>query len=137
VSDAVALHPPATHRIFGRLGDPAIWLFSALIVVLVLLVANPILRLVWDSFHTAQGDWTLQSYVQALGRSRSLQALLNSLYLGAAVTVIALALGVPLALAVSRTNMPGRGFTHLNRLDFAGGPQCWVAKPSDRRTDRR
>ena len=71
MSDAVALHPPATHRIFGRLGDPAIWLFSALIVVLVLLVANPILRLVWDSFHTAQGDWTLQSYVQALGRSRS------------------------------------------------------------------
>jgi iron(III) transport system permease protein len=116
VSDAVALHPPATHRIFGRLGDPAIWLFSALIVVLVLLVANPILRLVWDSFHTAQGDWTLQSYVQALGRSRSLQALLNSLYLGAAVTVIALALGVPLALAVSRTNMPGRGFTHLSVL---------------------
>ncbi|MBU0747990.1 MAG: iron ABC transporter permease [Gammaproteobacteria bacterium] len=101
---------------FGRLGDPAIWLFSALIVVLVLLVANPILRLVWDSFHTAQGDWTLQSYVQALGRSRSLQALLNSLYLGAAVTVIALALGVPLALAVSRTNMPGRGFTHLSVL---------------------
>lgn len=116
MSDAVALHPPATHRIFGRLGDPAIWLFSALIVVLVLLVANPILRLVWDSFHTAQGDWTLQSYVQALGRSRSLQALLNSLYLGAAVTVIALALGVPLALAVSRTNMPGRGFTHLSVL---------------------
>lgn len=116
MSDAVALHPPATHRIFGRLGDPAVWLFSALIVVLVLLVANPILRLVWDSFHTAQGDWTLQSYVQALGRSRNLQALLNSLYLGAAVTVIALALGVPLALAVSRTNMPGRGFTHLSVL---------------------
>jgi len=116
VSDAVALNPPATHRIFGRLGDPAVWLFSALIVVLVLLVANPILRLVWDSFHTAQGDWTLQSYVQALGRSRNLQALLNSLYLGAAVTVIALALGVPLALAVSRTNMPGRGFTHLSVL---------------------
>jgi len=116
VSDAVALNPPATHRIFGRLGDPAVWLVSALIVVLVLLVANPILRLVWDSFHTAQGDWTLQSYVQALGRSRNLQALLNSLYLGAAVTVIALALGVPLALAVSRTNMPGRGFTHLSVL---------------------
>lgn len=116
MSDAVALNPPATHRIFGRLGDPAVWLFSALIVVLVLLVANPILRLVWDSFHTAQGDWTLQSYVQALGRSRNLQALLNSLYLGAAVTVIALALGVPLALAVSRTNMPGRGFTHLSVL---------------------
>jgi len=116
VSDAMALHPPAVRRVSGRLGDPSVWLFGALIVVLVLLVANPILRLVWDSFHTADGQWSLQSYVQALGRGRNLQALLNSLYLGVAVTVIALALGVPLALAVSRTNMPGRGFTHLSVL---------------------
>lgn len=116
MSDAMALHPPAVRRVSGRLGDPSVWLFGALIVVLVLLVANPILRLVWDSFHTADGQWSLQSYAQALGRGRNLQALLNSLYLGVAVTVIALALGVPLALAVSRTNMPGRGFTHLSVL---------------------
>ncbi|CAN7621013.1 iron ABC transporter permease [Acidovorax sp. LjRoot66] len=112
----MVLHPPAMRRAAGRLGDPSVWLFGALIVVLVLLVANPILRLVWDSFHTADGQWSLQSYVQALGRGRHLQALLNSLYLGVAVTAIALALGVPLALAVSRTNMPGRGFTHLSVL---------------------
>ncbi|CAN7291147.1 iron ABC transporter permease [Acidovorax sp. LjRoot118] len=112
----MALHPPAVRRVSGRLGDPSVWLFGALVVVLVLLVANPILRLVWDSFHTADGQWSLQSYVQALGRGRNLQALLNSLYLGVAVTAIALALGVPLALAVSRTNMPGRGFTHLSVL---------------------
>jgi iron(III) transport system permease protein len=107
---------PALRRARGRLADPAFWLFTALIVLLVLLVANPLLRLIWDSFHTAQGDWSLQSYVQALGRARNVQALLNSLYLGAAVTALALALGVPLALAVSRTNMPGRGFTHLGVL---------------------
>lgn len=116
MSDAMALHPPVVRRAAGRLGDPSVWLFGALIVVLVLLVANPILRLVWDSFHTADGQWSLQSYAQALGRGRHLQALLNSLYLGIAVTAIALALGVPLALAVSRTNMPGRGFTHLSVL---------------------
>lgn len=116
MSDAMALHPPAVRSASGRLGDPSVWLFGALIVVLILLVANPILRLVWDSFHTADGQWSLQSYVQALGRGRNLQALLNSLYLGVAVTAIALALGVPLALAVSRTNMPGRGFTHLSVL---------------------
>lgn len=116
MSDAMALHPPAVRRVSGRLGDPSVWLFGALIAVLILLVANPILRLVWDSFHAADGQWSLQSYVQALGRGRHLQALLNSLYLGVAVTAIALALGVPLALAVSRTNMPGRGFTHLSVL---------------------
>lgn len=116
-SSAAALNPAAAwRRTPGRLADPAVWLFAVLIVLLVLLVANPILRLVWDSFHTAQGELSLQSYAEALGRSRNLQALLNSLYLGCAVTVLALALGVPLALAVSRTNMPGRGFTHMSVL---------------------
>ncbi len=115
-SGTLPLFVPGIRRAPGRLGDPALWLFAILTLLLVLLVANPILRLVWDSFHTAQGDASLQSYAVALGQSRNVQALLNSLYLGAAVTVLALALGVPLALAVSRTNMPGRGFTHLSVL---------------------
>ena len=114
-SDAVkptSLRGAAPHR----LADPALWLFGALIVLLAFLVANPILRLIWDSFLAADGSLTLNNYVLALGRSRHLQALLNSLMLGAAVTLLALALGVPLALAVSRTNMPLRGLTHLSVL---------------------
>jgi len=98
------------------MGDPAVWLFGTLILLLILLVANPILRLIWDSFHTADGTLSFSSYAAALGRSRNLQALLNSFYLGVAVTAIAIALGVPLALAVSRTNMPARGFTHVSVL---------------------
>lgn len=116
VSDAVLAPPGVLRRTPSRLADPALWLFGVLVVLLVLLVANPILRLVWDSFHSADGAWSLATYAEALGRPRHLQALLNSLYLGAAVTVLALALGVPLALAVSRTNMPGRGFAHLSVL---------------------
>lgn len=116
MSEAVLSPAAPFRRAPARWADPAVWLFAVLIALLVLLVANPILRLVWDSFHTAEGAWSLQSYVSALGRVRHLQALLNSLYLGAAVTVLALALGVPLALAVSRTNMPGRGFAHLSVL---------------------
>jgi iron(III) transport system permease protein len=116
VSEAVLTPAPLAYRAPGRFADPALWLFAILIAALVLLVANPILRLGWDSFHTAQGDWSLQSYASALGSSRNLQALLNSLYLGAAVTVLALALGVPLALAVSRSNMPARGLVHLSVL---------------------
>ncbi|MBN8754601.1 MULTISPECIES: ABC transporter permease [Variovorax] len=103
-------------RIPNRMGDPAVWLFGTLILLLILLVANPILRLIWDSFHTADGTLSFSSYAAALGRSRNLQALLNSFYLGVAVTAIAIALGVPLALAVSRTNMPARGFTHVSVL---------------------
>jgi iron(III) transport system permease protein len=99
-----------------RLADPAIWFFGLLITLLVFLVANPILRLVWDSLHAADGGFTLRNFSSAFGRSRNVQALINSLSLGAAVTAFALALGVPLALAVSRTNMPGRGLTHLSVL---------------------
>ncbi|GHC76497.1 ABC transporter substrate-binding protein [Pseudorhodoferax aquiterrae] len=100
----------------SRWADPALWLFGLLIALLVLLVANPILRLVAESLRGADGGFSLASYAAALGRSRHLQALLNSLYLGLAVTGLAALLGVPLALAVSRTNMPGRGLTHLSVL---------------------
>lgn len=100
----------------SRLADPALWLFGGLVVLLVFLVVNPILRLVLDSVQAADGGFTLQHYAKAFGRTRHLQALLNSLYLGAAVTALALALGVPLALAVSRTNMPGRGLAHVSVL---------------------
>jgi iron(III) transport system permease protein len=99
-----------------RWADPAAWLFGVLIVLLAFLVANPILRLVWDSLHGSDGGLTLRNYALALGRSRHLEALWNSLTLGGAVTLLALAMGVPLALAVSRTNMPCRGLTHLSVL---------------------
>jgi len=113
VSEA-ALAPAAPRvRHLSRRPDLSVWLFGSLVLLLIFLVANPILRLLWDSLHSADGSLSLDSYVRALGRARHLQALLNSLYLGAAVTAISLALGVPLALAVSRTNMPGRGFTHM------------------------
>ena len=114
-----------------RFVDPAMWLFGALILLLIVLVANPILRLVWDSLHTAEGVLSFDNYVAALSRGRNLRALLNSLYLGGAVTAIALLLGVPLALAVSRTNMPARGFTHVSVLaafvmpDFLGAI-AWI-----------
>lgn len=108
--------PPLRLKVPSRLADPALWLFAVLIVLLVFLVANPIVRLVADSFLAKDGGFTLRNYASALGRSRNLNALLNSLYLGGAVTALALTLGVPLALAVSRTNMPGRGLTHLSVL---------------------
>ncbi len=101
----------------SRWADPALWLFGVLIAALIFLVANPILRLVWDSIAIVDGAGvTLDHYLSAFGRSRHVQAMLNSLYLGGAVTLIALLLGVPLALAVSRANMPGRGLAHLSVL---------------------
>jgi iron(III) transport system permease protein len=104
---------PARPRSASRFADPSLWLFGVLIVLLLFLVANPILRLLWDSISTAGGEPTTRNFVQAFGRPRHVQAMLNSLYLGLAVTFLSLLFGVPLAMAVSRTNMPGRGMTNL------------------------
>jgi len=88
--------------------DPTLLVFVLLLLVLVALVANPILRLVWESLRAGDGSITLQHYADAFGKQRNLKALLNTLYLGLASTGMAMAFGVPLAWAVSRTTMPGR-----------------------------
>lgn len=91
-----------------RLLDPTLLVFLILVLVLLALVANPILRLVWESVRAADGSLTFAHYLDAFGKQRNLKALLNTLYLGLASTGMAVAFGVPLAWAVSRTDMPGR-----------------------------
>ena len=91
-----------------RLLDPTLLVFLILVLVLLALVANPILRLAWESVRAADGSLTFAHYLDAFGKQRNLKALLNTLYLGLASTGMAVAFGVPLAWAVSRTDMPGR-----------------------------
>ena len=94
--------------------DPTLLLFLAAALVLVALVANPLIRLIWTSFQDAQtGAFTLANYAAAYGRARYLGALWNSLLLGAGVSALSLVLAVPLAWAVSRTDMPGKGLVRL------------------------
>lgn len=71
---------------------------------------NPVLRLVASSFSLPRGGgWTLANYVFAASRPRYIQAFWTTLELGAAVVAICLLLAVPLAWAVSRTDMPAKG----------------------------
>ncbi|MDB5759021.1 MAG: binding-protein-dependent transport system inner rane component [Burkholderia sp.] len=88
--------------------DATLLVFVLLLLILVALVANPVLRLVWESLRAPDGSLTLAHYADAFGKQRNLKALLNTLYLGLASTGMAVAFGVPLAWAVSRTTMPGR-----------------------------
>ena len=90
--------------------DKAIFVWAILIGVLLLLVINPLARLFLVSFQTVDtGALTLDNYVTAYGRWRYLEALLNSLVLGLSVGVVGTVFGVPMAWAVSRTDMPGKG----------------------------
>ena len=87
------------------------WTIGALFVAAVLagLVLNPVLRLAASSFSGPRGaGWTLANYVFAASRPRYVQAFWTTMELGAAVTAICLVLAVPVAWAVSRTDMAGK-----------------------------
>src|SRR5690606_14577109 len=90
--------------------------FLLLIALLVFLVANPIIRMVVESLTGADGGFSLERYAQAFGRSRYVQALWTTLYLGMTATAFSLILALPMAWGVSRTNMPFRGFFNLSVL---------------------
>src|SRR5947209_14606410 len=97
-----------------RLADPSMILWIAMIAILVFLILSPMVRLVVSSFQDPEtGRLTLANYVEAYGRARHLQALWNTLEFGAGVAVLACLFGVPLAWAISRTDMPAKGFIRL------------------------
>lgn len=120
MSDITRIGPGAEiPEISGRLGllrrrvrqfDPALLLFIGIAMILVLLVVNPLIRLIVTSLTTGDGQsWTLANYVTAYSRVRYLQALLNSVILGAAVSALCLVFAVPIAWGVARTDMPFKG----------------------------
>ncbi|HKN08758.1 MAG TPA: iron ABC transporter permease [Pseudomonadota bacterium] len=94
--------------------EPGMALWLLLIAALVFLVASPMLRLVVASFQEPEsGRFTLANYAQAYGRLSHLRAILNSLELGTGVALLAGIFGVPIAWAISRTDMPAKGFVRL------------------------
>jgi iron(III) transport system permease protein len=89
-------------------------LWIAMIAILVFLIASPMVRLVVSSFQDPEtGRLTLHNYIEAYGRARHLQALWNTLVFGSGVAVLACLFGVPLAWAISRTDMPAKAFVRL------------------------
>ena len=94
--------PPG--RSLLRSGD-LVWFVLA--AILVALVANPLLQLLAISFDDPKSDgWTIANYADAFSRARYVRAIVNSMLLGLSVAVLALAFGVPIAWALSRTDMP-------------------------------
>ena len=102
-----ALALPAGARL-----QPARLVWALLVAALLFLVAFPLGTLLAVSLQKAGTHaFTFENYAIAYGRARYLEALANSLMLGAASAGIALVLAVPMAWAVSRTDMPGKPAT--------------------------
>lgn len=80
----------------------------ALVILVVLPVASLALASVWHD-----GAFTTEFFTDALTGRSYLRALGNSLILGAWTGLLSVAIGVPLAWAVSRTNVPGKGLIQV------------------------
>ena len=90
--------------------DPSVVVWVLVVGVLLVLVVNPLARLLWASVQDPDtGGFTLANYVAAYGRWRYIEALLNTLVVGLSAGLLATLFGVPMAWAVSRTDMPGKG----------------------------
>ncbi|WP_419898856.1 ABC transporter permease [Roseomonas sp. USHLN139] len=108
---AIAARPPGVLTRLRYL-EPSNLLWLLLVLILLFLVAVPIGKLLVVSFEQqGTGAFTLSNYATAYGRVRYLEALGNSLILGTSAALMAAVFAVPMAWAVSRTDMPGKGLT--------------------------
>ena len=104
----------STSSLRSRSFDPLIILWIVLAAALVFLVVNPLFQLVRTSLQDADtGDFTLMNYLAAYSRPRYVVALWNSIRLGFTVTLLCLVFAVPMAWAVSRTDMPCKGLVRI------------------------
>lgn len=83
------------------------------VLALMVLVVLPLLFLFIGSVRGAQGSLSLNHFVEALSGRLYVQPLLNSLILGGWTALFSLLIGLPMAWAVARTNVP---FPTLFRL---------------------
>ena len=93
------------------LGAPHVAMAMAALALLVLVVL-PLASLAWGSV-SQDGRLTLEHFRQAFGDRLYLRALANSLILGLWTGVLSVVIGLPLAWATSRTDLPAKGFVRL------------------------
>lgn len=95
--------------------DKAPWLQFGVSFAVTLLVVAPILIIAYQSLQTAalyESDrtWTLANYTKLLTQEEFFGAVRNSLALACVATVVALAVGLPSAIAFSRIDLPFRSW---------------------------
>jgi iron(III) transport system permease protein len=95
----------AAHERFSasRSHRPPLWILLPAVVVVVAEFL-PLLYLLARAFEAGESVW------QTLARSRTVDVVLNTVLLAAAVAVATIAVAVPLAWLTSRTDLPGRRF---------------------------
>ena len=99
---------PGRRALWWRGFEPAALIWVAAVAVLIFLVLNPMVRLLIASFQaTDTGAFTTANYGIAY-TARGIAALINSVLYSGAVTLMAALFALPIAWAMSRTDMPGK-----------------------------
>lgn len=79
------------------------------ILLVVVLVGIPLAMLIWGSFRLGGEGVSLNNYTRVFTEPRLYGSIWNSLKIGVGSTLLCLAIGVPIAWVIARTNVPGRG----------------------------
>ena len=85
---------------------------GAAVLALIVLVVLPLVSLLWGSLWSGHGIG-IANFSRVLSQRLYFEALFNSLTLGAWTALLSIVIGVPLAWAVIRTDLPGRQFVKL------------------------
>ena len=88
------------------------WVTGGAIVTLIVLIVLPLASLLWGSVAEEEGP-TFEFFQRAVSSRLYVTALVNSLILGAWTGLFSVLIGVPLAWAVARTNLPFKGFVRF------------------------
>lgn len=88
------------------------WVTGGAIVILIVLIVLPLGSLLWGSVADEDGP-TFEFFQRAVSSRLYVTALTNSLILGAWTGLFSVLIGVPLAWAVARTNLPFKGFVRF------------------------
>jgi len=92
-------------------------IFGLLALVLVLLVVMPMSRLFIDSMtDQATGRFSFGNFTEIFSRPRYMTAYWQTIQLGALTVVMSLFFALPMAWAVSRTDIPGRKLMYVGVL---------------------
>ena len=97
--------------------DWSLVVFGLLTAILVGLVVYPMSRLLIESFSDPKtGSFTISNFVDVARRSRYLLAYWHTIQLAVVTVVISVAMALPMAWVVSRTDIPGRSLFYFGTL---------------------
>jgi len=89
------------------------WVTAVSLVVLALVLVYPVGQLLVKSFIGSDGGFSLENYATFLGKRYYRIALTNSLWICTIATLIATAIGVPMAFLLTRYEMPLKGLIRI------------------------